>query len=100
MKKIYLIATLLLCCLNSCIPPKKQSSEWKAKHVILIGIDAWGAYSMNKANIPNIRSLMADGSYNLKKRSVLPSSSAPNWASMYTPHWKLSAPRRMVLHGG
>ena len=46
MKKIYLIATLLLCCLNSCIPPKKQSSEWKAKHVILIGIDAWGAYSM------------------------------------------------------
>ena len=75
MKKIYLIATLLLCCLNSCIPPKKQSSEWKAKHVILIGIDAWGAYSMNKANIPNIRSLMADGSYNLKKRSVLPSSS-------------------------
>lgn len=83
MKKIYLIATLLLCCLNSCIPPKKQSSEWKAKHVILIGIDAWGAYSMNKANIPNIRSLMADGSYNLKKRSVLPSSSAPNWASMY-----------------
>ena len=83
MKNTYLIAILLLCCLISCTQQEKQSSEWKAKHVILIGIDAWGAYSMNKANIPNIRSLMANGSYNLKKRSVLPSSSAPNWASMY-----------------
>ena len=61
MKNTYLIAILLLCCLISCTQQEKQSSEWKAKHVILIGIDAWGAYSMNKANIPNIRSLMANG---------------------------------------
>lgn len=55
----------------------------KVKHVFLIGIDAWGAYSYPKSNIPNISQLMANGSYTLKKRSVLPSTSAPNWASMY-----------------
>lgn len=42
MKNTYLIAILLLCCLISCTQQEKQSSEWKAKHVILIGIDAWG----------------------------------------------------------
>ncbi len=55
----------------------------KIKHVVLIGIDGWGGYSVKKAKIPNIKKLMNDGAYTLKKRSVLPSSSAPNWASMY-----------------
>ena len=36
----------------------------KAKHVVFIGLDGWGAYT-------------------LKKRSALPSSSAINWASMF-----------------
>ena len=61
----------------------EQKPEWKAKHVILIGIDGWGAYSLDKAKVPNIRFLMDSGAYTLKKRSVLPSSSAVNWASMY-----------------
>lgn len=55
----------------------------KAKHVVLIGLDGWGAYSVQKADMPNVKKLMQDGSYTLKKRSVLPSSSAVNWASMY-----------------
>lgn len=54
----------------------------KVKHVVLIGFDGLGAYSFESANIPNIRKLMADGAYSLKARSVLPSSSAVNWASM------------------
>lgn len=66
----------------SCIN-KKEFKEGSVKHVILIGIDGWGAYSVPNADIPNIRFLMDNGSYTLKKRSVLPSSSAVNWASMY-----------------
>ena len=55
-----------------------------ADHILVIGIDGWGSYSLDKANnIPNIRSLMTQGCYTLKKRSVLPSSSALNWASMF-----------------
>ena len=29
-----------------------QAAE-KAKHVVLIGLDGWGAYSVSKAEIPN-----------------------------------------------
>lgn len=53
------------------------------KHVILIGLDGWGSYSYEKANIPNIKKLAQEGTYTLAKRTVLPSSSAVNWASMF-----------------
>lgn len=60
-----------------------DAANWRAKHVVLIGMDGWGAYSMEKAEMPNVKKLMKEGSYTLKKRSVLPSSSAVNWASMF-----------------
>lgn len=59
------------------------AAKWRANHVVLIGLDGWGAYSVEKADMPNLKKLMTDGSYTLKKRSVLPSSSAVNWASMF-----------------
>lgn len=52
------------------------------KHVILIGMDGLGAYAMEKADNPVMKQMMAEGSWTLKARSVLPSSSAVNWASM------------------
>lgn len=59
------------------------ASKWKAEHVFLIGLDGWGSYSVEKADMPNVKALMKDGAYTLSKRSVLPSSSAVNWASMF-----------------
>ena len=59
------------------------AANWKAKHVILIGLDGWGSYSVEKAEMPNVKRLMEQGAYTLTKRSVLPSSSAGNWASMF-----------------
>lgn len=55
----------------------------KAKHVIYIGLDGWGAYSVSKADMPAVKGLMEKGCYTLEKRTVLPSSSAVNWASMF-----------------
>ncbi len=55
----------------------------KAEHVIFIGFDGWGSYSMPKADMPNVKKLMESGCYTLDKRTVLPSSSAPNWAAIY-----------------
>lgn len=72
-----------LCIALVTVAPVCNAAKWKAKHVVLIGLDGWGAYSVEKANIPNIKQLMNDGSYTLTKRSVLPSSSAVNWASMF-----------------
>ena len=43
----------------------------KAKHVVFIGLDGWGAYSLPKADMPNVKKLMEDGAYTLKKRSAL-----------------------------
>lgn len=60
-----------------------MAAKWKAKHVVLIGLDGWGAYSVEKAEIPNLKKMMSAGAYTLKKRSTLPSSSAINWASMF-----------------
>ncbi len=80
MIRILLLVGLLFGSLSASM----QAARWKAKHVVLIALDGWGAYSVPKAeNIPHIRSLMEQGCYTLKKRSVLPSSSAINWASMF-----------------
>lgn len=64
--------------------PKQKSAKAPAQHVVLIGIDGWGAYSVPKAHdIPNIKYFMQNGCYTLTDRSVLPSASAINWASMF-----------------
>ena len=76
----------LLCLLLAAIPSTILASRPKPKagHVLVIGIDGWGSYSLAKANdIPNIRMLMQQGCYTEHKRAVLPSSSAVNWASMF-----------------
>lgn len=55
-----------------------------ANHVILIGLDGWASYDLDKAHdIPNLRSLMEGGACSMHKRSVIPSSSAVNWATMF-----------------
>ena len=53
------------------------------EHVILIGLDGWGSYSMPAAEMPAVKQLMTEGSYTFEARSILPTSSACNWASMF-----------------
>lgn len=52
------------------------------KHVIVIGCDGFGAYAYHKANMPNTKELAKNGVWSTQMRSVLPSSSAVNWASI------------------
>lgn len=51
--------------------------------VVYIGLDGWGSYSVEKADMPTVKEMMRNGAYTLQKRAVRPSSSAPNWASMF-----------------
>lgn len=83
MNKPFILPALILVILFFIAPSCYSKGRSKAKHVVLIGLDGWGAYSVPKADIPNIKQLMNDGAYTLKKRSTLPSSSAINWASMF-----------------
>lgn len=75
----FLIVIAALFAMTGC----SVKSDCKAEHVIMIGLDGWGAYSLEKAEMPVVKNLMKNGAYTLEKRSVLPSSSAVNWASMY-----------------
>ena len=68
MRKVLLFVCLLMAGMTVNVNAAKQ----KAKHVILIGMDGWGAYSVPKADIPAIKSLMTNGCYTLHSRSVLP----------------------------
>lgn len=60
---------------------KRCKTKSQARHLNRYG--RLGAYSVPKADIPAIKSLMTNGCYTLHSRSVLPSSSAINWASMF-----------------
>ncbi|MCY4781558.1 alkaline phosphatase [Sphingobacterium sp. UT-1RO-CII-1] len=77
MRKLFLVLAFSAATLFSF-----AQSTWKPKHVILVGLDGFGAYAVPKANMPNFKKLMKEGAFNLNMRSVLPSSSAVNWASM------------------
>lgn len=48
MRKVLLFVCLLMAGMTVNVNAAKQ----KAKHVILIGMDGWGAYSVSKADIP------------------------------------------------
>jgi predicted AlkP superfamily pyrophosphatase or phosphodiesterase len=56
-------------------------SRTGAKRVLLIGLDGFGAYAWKKAEMPRLKALAAEGAISLEARAVLPSVSAPNWAS-------------------
>ena len=80
MKRFVTISAILLAALTT-LP---AAAGRRAEHVVFIGLDGWGAYSVPKAaDIPNIRFLMQSGAYTLHKRSVFPTASAINWASMW-----------------
>ena len=85
MKSYFLVLTTLIGFLMiSCNQPQQNVRKPLAKHVILIGIDGWAATNFDKAPMPIVKDkLMAEGSYTLEKRSVLPSASAINWASNF-----------------
>jgi len=52
------------------------------EHVVVFGIDGLGPVGLEKAPIPNITTLIQDGAHSFKARGVMPTKSAPNWASM------------------
>ena len=60
----------------------KSSDKDIASHVIVIGLDGWGTWCMEKGELPFIKEMMKQGCYTLDKRTVLPSSSGPNWGAM------------------
>ncbi len=79
-RTLFLAAAAGLLIFSGCCSKKSHEVE----HVFYIGLDGWGAYSVEKSEMIHAKQMMAKGAYTLKKRTVLPSSSAGNWESMFT----------------
>lgn len=77
--KHLLIALLVLLCTGAA-----QAKTPRFKHVVLIAADGFSAEVMtaHPGKFPNIEKLFSRGAYTLQARSVLPSSSAINWATL------------------
>jgi predicted AlkP superfamily pyrophosphatase or phosphodiesterase len=50
--------------------------------VVMIGFDAWGAYSFPKADMPLAKRMAKNGSSAMNARCIRPAKSSCNWASM------------------
>ncbi len=61
---------------------KKEEIPRGIEHVVVIGIDGMSPNGIQKANTPTLDSMIQNGATTMHARSVLPSSSSPNWASM------------------
>lgn len=83
MIRILLYVFILSACVNGQAKNRKKNPFPDDVHVVLIGFDGWGSHSMSKADMPFLKKMMSLGSWTLQKRSVLPSSSAANWASIF-----------------
>ena len=81
MKRMLFALTAALVSVCACQPGPQKKADI-AGHVIVIGLDGWGTWSFEKGDTPFIREKMKEGSYTLYKRTVLPSSSGPNWGAM------------------
>ena len=85
MRKITLLLLVIATAsLTGAVAKGKKCEAQKAKYVVLIGTDGTSSdvVRAHPGAFPNIEALMKNGSYTLERRSVLPSSSAVNWASM------------------
>jgi len=85
-KNKLLLAFAFCLCVGSLdsVSAKCALKSAKYKHIILIGFDGLSSYSLNHgAQMPMFQKMMKEGAYTLENRSVLPSSSAVNWASMF-----------------
>ncbi|MBO7678232.1 MAG: alkaline phosphatase family protein, partial [Thermoguttaceae bacterium] len=88
MKKIFLAAFFLAAALLltasavSSISAHEIDSPVGAKHVVLIGYDGFGGNYIHWDELPNLSRFKDNGAWTQKMRSVIPSSSAINWASI------------------
>lgn len=75
---IFFVLLLFLSSCKSLVNDKPTN----IKHVFVIGVDAMSSQGLMKAETPNMDYLIKNGSICRNVRTVIPSSSSSNWASM------------------
>ena len=85
MKRFSILSTLFLAlvfCATSCEKAPEKGVAG-VKHVVMIGLDGFAGNTVAEADMPTMKQMMAEGAWTVKARSILPSSSACNWASIF-----------------
>lgn len=85
MKKYYsfvVIAIVAVLLLGGCCCDKVKALKG-VDHVVMVGFDGLAGNTVEAAEMPTLKALMDQGAWTLQARSILPSSSACNWATMY-----------------
>lgn len=69
-----------------CIIPGLYAEKLSKSHpyIVVIGIDGLGAHGIKMSKTPVLNGLMANGSWSLEARTVMPSVSGPAWSSILT----------------
>lgn len=75
------ITIIAIFSLWSCFSQNKKDFS-AVKHVVVIGFDGLSPNGIDNAKTPNFDKLIKEGASTMHARSVLPSSSSTNWASM------------------
>lgn len=74
------VLLILLLGLLACTSEKEN--ETIVPRVLIIGVDGLSADGVKNANTPTLDSLINNGASTLSSRSMIPTSSGPNWASI------------------
>ena len=84
--QIGLAVVAMLCVGAGCVGPKSQEKFERPKHVVFVGFDGLSAWCVKEhlTEMPTLKRMMDEGSWTFKSRSILPSSSACNWRSIFT----------------
>ncbi len=81
-KKSILVVVAFVFLMVPFLSGQEIQSPIKAKHVVMIGYDGYGAHYIKWDELPNLKKLRDGGAWTDKMRCVLPSVSAINWATM------------------
>lgn len=83
MSRFIPLALILSFFLTSCIKLSAEPANNDSVHVVILGFDGWSSSSFEEADMPFLKSQLPESAWTLHKRSILPSSSACNWATMF-----------------
>lgn len=83
MKRVFTILVAAVMAVTMCSCSNENGGVRGVKHVVMIGLDGLAGNTVEAADMPTVKQMMAEGAWTLQARSILPSSSACNWASMY-----------------
>lgn len=81
LRLVFILPLVLPSCIK--IAASTEENDPFPRHVILMGFDGWSSTSFEASNMPYLKSIINGSASSFKKRSVLPTSSACNWASMF-----------------